>query len=1614
MKTKFRLFSAFAAFVCVLASGFARGETVILRHQGKPDVPYTDLQEAIDVAASNDFVVLRSDVARPLKITKKTCLYVESCSIGLREVDKPAKFIISKGGSLELRNDAASTNSSFYGQFDVKDGSLVLNGMTCYAANGEPILKTEGASNNVEVTASKFYSSGESVFLLNGGGTVSVKGKSVISGNSSATTYDPEVAIRLLRGDLVVDDSVFRTKTTCVSIGTETNEAPTEAVSCRIVNGTELKSGWDCVCAFAGTVNIEVHDSNLTARNDGVRLFADKSPASGKSKLTLDGVTTITTAESDYAYAIENGSPEKWAVEIVSGTYYRMKKSISKDWISLSSEVTWDPVGQDDNLRLTVVNSGERKVEYVVSFDFNISGVSSQTNSYRVPYGERLNVADITPAKDFAVVNDYGIFGGWYYTADDAKGSSNKVDFVSTSTNLVAGWKKAAATFHRNYTEDDDTTNYFGLAKYVNESEKKIDFGQLFPRQIGWDDPKYSFELWWQDDEEKECYVLPYPMTNEDVHIFAKWSSKKMDEVFKVGNKFYSSFEEAVRDANNGQKQILLVENLDQGLSLTSTSNVMARLDLNGYSIGNSTNELDCAIAVSNCTLRITDDKDGAVYGQIKLLNNASLTLEGGKFVCSSNSVVSADGDGYTFIANEVEIVGGASESGGVLEFYGNTGNLACISNSTVSSASKYEDLSVGVTVCGCEVELANTEVLATGKGVEIISCCNDSAIVDTTNALVVVGSKIKARYGVFAEPSYIYVQGSTIEAKDMGGYAFFLKDGKGGASELLLGSENNIIGGVLTDKGAVSGGFLKADVNWGGAIEIFGGTYAHVASNEFSSAWIAQGCEVKWLSPTCFTVINPLEEKYTITYGWTVPEGGSETSIKSAMTNYPAFYTTVSNVTFAPLTCVNATNTELVVTADWYLSQPVTAYTNCVVKAIENGKVIVLDGTNGVYSGVSCTNITLTTGKWSDWRKKPTPVPTDSIHIDFGTGVADPDFPEDPESEVMWNYESEEYPGPWPTIAEEYEFGYDFPTNLTTHSLPVATWGVHKFSGWEAYAIDYDEDGNPVTNRMGKVFGDTITLDELQIVSDDYNGILHAVWDQGGKHAGLDNFDDLYNDDPLAPVMPGGDTYVGVILDDGQSLGTITVKCGVPNGEGLVSVTATVKTPKDGTVTFRGKGVYNGDTIDVDLVNGEHTLSLTLDSKSIQYGSSYDNYEIRGGVNKFKGSQEDKDEGDLRLKHWLGKWMIIFATESADDADYQKKVHGEWEGQDTGKENGSAHAYGYSYVVLDIKDKGMVSVSGKLANGKEVSSTATAIVGDNGVCVPVVCSIYSGYDWFALCNFARNYGMRALVPTVTDHFRTTTSRGGFGFTAWFSNSETNLLELASENDSLIVNNVSPWESYYAKSMPFTATVVPTNAQRVADIKLPEKMVFYVDKDTDFGWLQNASDENIGDLDAGKYYIPSREYEVPDDGYLQTVTASASTNGAYSIKADGKAAKMKFVDADGMPYIVPGKNGSNYSALKLKYNQKNGVFTGSFKIYSLKTDWETDKTSLKKTKVTVSGGIADGRGYGFSHSKAVGSQPVMLVPVGDAMLSVPGGDDEGNEEDDEGGDDFEEESEEIE
>lgn len=1597
---RFKFANILLAFVCVMGVRTAWSIEVARNTSRTPELSYfceTDtssektfecLQSAFSDARDGETIVLSADVfgdgANKIRVDKTIHFNVAIGSIGIDADNNKAigmTFEVVDGGDLYVEND-----NIFCGNFIVQQGgSLHLKNGRFYADGKNPIVTTCRGEDlqkecavevlGAEITGVyRLTKSGafvDQAFLLNGTGTFKMGDGSKITPSIYQDvdhypypyyTNSFNTGIALNGGSAVLESSSINVRRYGISIGAETNYIGQG--KCELTNKVSIRSDGSGIYAVApgtGKIGITVNGSTISSLYSGVKLVCDElvENYNERFKVTLDGDTSIKTRSSSVFYAVEDASNRKaWDVSIVRGIYYKMKKSIVLDsedpdepgtdsWIAEGSVASWNPPSGDDDLTLTV--TCEKNVPVEVEFvcnvgEFGCGGV--YTNKHEIPFGASWSISSITP-ESFGVTNVNAVFDGWSDTREHAESWTGKVTSVSQSMTVYACWKPCTVTFC-DPGKESNTNCTMGLSAYAHGGTVDI---PVKPSVLGWEPHEgFSFVGWCGDAECTGDLVTSLSIPC-NTNLYAKWVERSGGVAWIEGTtNTYKTLNAAFQAAASTSNAVVLIDNITDDEMATVTG--YARLQMNGYSIGNANTAGERIFNVTGADACLTiDGEGGTCYGQLCIVDGGSLELNGGNYVCKSGSIVNAQGDNYRFVANNASFSGAADEESGALSFAGK--GVSVISNSTVSCVIPEQTLFCGIREEGGELELA-------GSSMKIQSCWI-GLLSSNATCRIVEGTQISATYGVYAYPSRITMSDSSITSitRDSEGgdpYAFFFLDDAEGECSLELSGNNVVEGGVSDAAQAhpyVHGGLVSYAGKWADAIQITGGTYSHQASNDVVISWIPTNCVCTWETSTRFTVNDP-NAVFTIAYDMTsnLPKGVDPTLVS---TKDPLTYSANTNFTFKGASCAN-TNGYSCAFLGWYLKD--VSNTNQVV-AISNGCVVVSQGGKKVLTDI--TGDLNLVAKWGEWEETP-------CLVTFATGVVikDPTMEDDDEFALYIEVDmADEELMATNGIALATDFpvdGLEFSATAKSITLPTGiTYKGHTLKGWAVYDPDdlTDPENPPTwTNRFDA--GVEIALDKF--VDQDKNlldgAVLHAVWADGSAEDFNPTFTNLYNNE-RDRFMTGGDTYVGYIADsDGRVVGSITAKVGIPRKDGSVHVSAKVTINGEGSHSFStDEGVYGGSTITAYMEKeyGEetHYLDLTFDSKTMT--GSYDSYTVNGGVNLFKGTENAKIAAEEKLSPFLGRWAFIFATEDA-TTDYQKKIDGELQSEYT-EVDGQAFAWGYSYVVMEIKDKGKVRLTGKLANGKDVSATATAIIGDNMMCVPATCAVYSGKRG-----------------------------GGFGFTAYFrlvgdgaqAAQTTNEVDVASEDPmgdheyqaAVDKSSVSLWDSTMCKDMPFEATVFYTNYQRVADIELPEKLLFCVDLDKP-GWV-NAY-ERLGDFGTDDWFPVD---PLLGFGYRQYVTVSGTAlEGNYSMKAAGKNSGMKLVD--GM-YLVPGRKGDNYADVKVKYDRKRGTFSGSFKVYSLKMDEKTFEDHLKKTKVSVFGAIAEGMGYGFGKINKAGSQPITL------------------------------------
>lgn len=1570
---KNRLNGFFVALACVVCGVFTASAAVNLvvynNTQNKPyyisetaPSAFDCLTNAVADAVENDVLAIQTvikDGSGIVKVDKSLTLITSTLITSTTK--SYARFEIVDNATLHFDN-----NGSSIGYFKVNgSGCLELNGGTFYSDGDNPIIETgNDSSGNVIVSKSALMgrystdtqsSMAEKAVLLCGSGTFTMKDGAKIAPYKHSSYVDSFVDGIVIKGGSVnIDNATIEADINGVFVD-YTDGVGSEEIS---VSNTKILSGVCGVYAKAKNgIDVSLTSVEIQASLNGFKL--ESHDGNDKlSHLTLDGNMIVKTSDASGVYAIEDRSKgAAWDIDIVRGTYYRMKKSIVLEhcWIAEGSVASWNPPSGDDDLTLTV--TCEKNVSVEVEFvcnvgEFGCGGV--YTNKHEIPFGSSWSISSITP-ESFGVTNVNAVFDGWSDTREHAESWTGKVTSVSQSMTVYACWKPCTVTFW-DPGKESNTNCTMGLSAYAHGGTVDI---PVKPSVLGWEPHEGCSFVGWCGDAECTGDLVTSLSIPCNTNLYAKWVERSGGVAWIEGTtNTYKTLNAAFQAAASTSNAVVLIDNITDDEMATVTG--YARLQMNGYSIGNANTAGERIFNVTGADACLTiDGEGGTCYGQLCIVDGGSLELNGGNYVCKSGSIVNAQGDNYRFVANNASFSGAADEESGALSFVGK--GVSVISNSTVSCVIPEQTLFCGIREEGGELELA-------GSSMKIQSCWI-GLLSSNATCRIVEGTQISATYGVYAYPSRITMSDSSITSiiRDSEGgdpYAFFFLDDAESECSLKLSGNNVVEGGVSDAAQAhpyVHGGLVSYAGKWADAIQITGGTYSHQASNDVVISWIPTNCVCTWETSTRFTVNDP-NAVFKIAYDMTsnLPKGVDPTLVS---TKDPLTYSANTNFTFKGASCAN-TNGYSCAFLGWYLKD--VSNTNQVV-AISNGCVVVSQGGKKVLTDI--TGDLNLVAKWGEWEETP-------CLVTFATGVVikDPTMEDDDEFALYIEVDmADEELMATNGIALATDFpvdGLEFSATAKSITLPTGiTYKGHTLKGWAVYdPDDLTDPENPPAWTNTFEAGVEISLDKFVDQDDNIldGAVLHAVWADGSAEDFNPTFTNLYNNE-RDRIMTGGDTYVGYIADsDSRVIGSITAKVGIPRKDGSVHVSAKVTINGEGSHSFStDEGVYWGDTITADNMEKEyggetHYLDLRFDSKTMT--GTYDTHNtVNGGVNLFKGTENAKIAAEEKLSPFQGRWAFIFATADANENGditqslYKHKVDGELV-EEVPEVDGQAFAWGYSYVVMEIKDKGKVRLTGKLANGKDVSATATAIIGDNMMCVPATCAVYSGKRG-----------------------------GGFGFVAYFrlvddgsqAVQTTNEVDVASEDPmgdheyqaAVDKSSVSLWDSTMCRDMPFEAAVFYTNYQRVADIELPEKLLFCVDKEKP-GWM-NAT-ERLGYFDSDDWFPAD---PLLGFGYRQYVTVSGTAlEGNYSMKAAGKSSGMKLVEG----WLVPGRKGDNYADVKVKYDRKRGTFSGSFKVYSLKMDEKTFEEHLKKTKVSVFGAIAEGMGYGFGKINKAGSQPITL------------------------------------
>ena len=144
--------------------------------------------------------------------------------------------------------------------------------------------------------------------------------------------------------------------------------------------------------------------------------------------------------------------------------------------------------------------------------------------------------------------------------------------------------------------------------------------------------------------------------------------------------------------------------------------------------------------------------------------------------------------------------------------------------------------------------------------------------------------------------------------------------------------------------------------------------------------------------------------------------------------------------------------------------------------------------------------------------------------------------------------------------------------------------------------------------------------------------------------------------------------------------------------------------------------------------------------------------------------------------------------------------------------------------------------------------------------------------------------------------------------------------------------------------------------------------------------IDDGDDEGTFTHGEHTFYVDIGDYEMPNESFdliYETIPTDALIVTSNSKKWDcGKAPSIKYKkfreDGDTWYELVglDDELKTNYSNLKLKYNPKNGTFSGSFVVYATNEGYiEKGKPALKKVTFSVSGRISGSTGTGTATCK---------------------------------------------
>ena len=486
-----------------------------------------------------------------------------------------------------------------------------------------------------------------------------------------------------------------------------------------------------------------------------------------------------------------------------------------------------------------------------------------------------------------------------------------------------------------------------------------------------------------------------------------------------------------------------------------------------------------------------------------------------------------------------------------------------------------------------------------------------------------------------------------------------------------------------------------------------------------------------------------------------------------------------------------------------------------------------------------------------------------------------------------------------------------------------------------------------------------------------------------------------FHNDPDADSRFTPGSTYVGWLMRGDVVVGSITVKTGKTDGNMQSKVTASVQlagSKKSYTTQFKvgedGKARsaegYYSDLF--GMVLGGSWMSGSINLSGAQYT-------VRGGSDVSNTAVFDAYAGHV--------WTAALASRGDAEDAYEGDTY-------------CALCSGYTSLVFTPGNKGKLKVTGMMADGTKVSSTAQMVAGDNGtVAAPVTLQLYSG----------KKGGLSFLL-----HFYKDNGKPCMYFEGQCSDGAS-----AYDSEEYSDGRIGTWRYQLPEHWkPFAE--VGVRVEKIGEVNVNSSgfktskawmSVGYYDfeceDDCDDGMIcfpvdslaysalrrsckgfgpSLSSAEVSVDVAKGKWTTagaakwslltkPEQYAAFLAANPLGGIAPDGKEIDAYAFDDDvqievaepgwgtyvtSKPTHWQVIDTGAKSDKEKGKN-TNYNAWKLSYNKKSGQFNGSVNYYWIDMS-NAQKHAMKTGKMTVGGVMIDGEVYGTAVVKGVCSLPV--------------------------------------